>query len=70
MLAHFLHPNIPFGGVNHSGIGKSHGYQSFVAFSNEKSILKQKTGFTALTPLNPPYTKKVRRLVHSLLKYF
>ena len=33
-ILQFTHPNLPFGGVNNSGIGKSHGYYGFLAFSN------------------------------------
>ncbi|MBY0434695.1 MAG: aldehyde dehydrogenase family protein, partial [Cyclobacteriaceae bacterium] len=40
----FTHPNLPFGGVNSSGIGKSHGFYGFQAFSNEKPVLKQRGG--------------------------
>lgn len=38
----FGHPSMPFGGVNNSGIGKSHGEHRFLAFSNQKSVLKQR----------------------------
>jgi aldehyde dehydrogenase (NAD+) len=31
---HFFNSNLPFGGVNASGIGKAHGYHGFLAFSN------------------------------------
>ncbi len=31
-IMHFLHPNLPFGGVNNSGIGKSGGVWGFKAF--------------------------------------
>ncbi len=67
---HFLHHNIPFGGVNNSGIGKSHGYFGFQAFSNEKPILTQRSGFTSFQFFYPPYTSFVRRLINGLLKLF
>ncbi|HEY9046193.1 MAG TPA: aldehyde dehydrogenase family protein, partial [Ohtaekwangia sp.] len=53
---HFLHHNLPFGGVNNSGIGSSHGYFGFLAFSHEKPVMKQKSGFTSIQPFYPPYT--------------
>lgn len=65
----FSHNNLPFGGVNNSGIGKSHGYYGFLAFSNEKSILKQRTGFTSLKMLYPPYTRKVKKMIDIMIKY-
>lgn len=67
---HFLHHNLPFGGVNNSGIGKSHGYYGFLAFSNEKPILKQMNGLTAFSLFYPPYTPFVQRLINWMLKLF
>lgn len=67
---HFLHHNLPFGGVNNSGIGKSHGYHGFMAFSNEKPVLKQMNGFTSFLLFYPPYTPRVQRLINWLLKLF
>ena len=32
-LLGYANPNVPFGGVNNSGIGKSHGWYGFEAFS-------------------------------------
>ncbi len=66
----FSHPNLPFGGVNQSGIGKSHGQYGFVAFSNEKSVLRQKSGWAAPYLLYPPYTKGMKKIVDVLLKWF
>ncbi len=66
---HFLHHNLPFGGVNNSGIGKSHGYYGFIAFSNEKPVLKQRSGLTSFQPFYPPYTKSVKKMMDWLLKF-
>lgn len=55
VMAHFSHPNLPFGGVNGSGIGKSHGEYGFVAFSNERAILKPRFGVDGFKILLPPY---------------
>lgn len=65
----FMNPNLPFGGVNQSGFGKSHGYHGFLAFSNQKSVLKQKTGLTSVKPLFPPYTSLTQNAIDFLLKY-
>jgi aldehyde dehydrogenase (NAD+) len=67
---HFLHHNLPFGGVNNSGMGKSHGYHGFLAFSNEKPVLKQKSGFTSIQAFYPPYTSFSRKLMDWFLKLF
>ena len=69
-ILQFSHPNLPFGGVNQSGIGKSHGQFGFLAFSNEKSVLRQKNGWAAPYLLHPPYTNKMKRTVDLLLKWF
>jgi aldehyde dehydrogenase (NAD+) len=67
---HFLHHNLPFGGVNNSGIGKSHGYYGFLAFSNEKPVLKQKGGLTSVKAFYPPYTAWSKKLMDWFLKLF
>jgi aldehyde dehydrogenase (NAD+) len=67
---HFLHHNLPFGGINNSGMGKSHGYHGFLAFSNEKPVLKQKSGFTSVQAFYPPYTSFSRKLMDWFLKLF
>jgi len=66
----FTHPNLPFGGVNHSGFGKSHGLSGFRAFSNEKSVMRQRGGWVPPYFLHPPYTSKMKRIVDLLLKWF
>ena len=65
----FTHPNLPFGGVNSSGIGKSHGHYGFMAFSNEKPVLRQKSGFSSLYFLYPPYTKVMKKLMDVILRW-
>lgn len=66
----FLNHNLPFGGVNNSGIGKSHGYYGFLTFSNEKPIIKQRSGLTSVQFFYPPYTPWVKKLISGLLKFF
>ncbi len=67
---HFMHPDLPFGGVNNSGIGKSHGHAGFLAFSNEKAVMKQRPGFTTANVFYPPYTATVRKMMDWFLKLF
>lgn len=38
VFSHYLENQLPFGGVNQSGIGSYHGYFGFKAFSHERSI--------------------------------
>jgi aldehyde dehydrogenase (NAD+) len=67
---HFLHHNLPFGGVNTSGIGSSHGFYGFQSFSHEKPVLKQKNGFTSIQAFYPPYTNLSRKIMDWFLKLF
>ena len=66
----FAHANLPFGGVNNSGIGKSHGHYGFLAFSNEKAVLKQKRGLTALSFFYPPYSNVRKKIIELVLKFY
>jgi aldehyde dehydrogenase (NAD+) len=38
-LMHIVNHNLPFGGTGNSGMGKYHGKESFLAFSNKRSIV-------------------------------
>lgn len=51
----FVHPNLPFGGVNHSGIGKAHGEYGYREFTNERAMLKQRRGLTSAMLIYPPF---------------
>lgn len=65
----FMQPNLPFGGVNHSGIGKAHGEFGFIEFSNQKAVLKQRVGLTSAKSLYPPYTGIKQKMVDFMMKY-
>jgi aldehyde dehydrogenase (NAD+) len=66
----FLHHDLPFGGINNSGMGKSHGHFGFITFSNEKPVLKQKNGMTAVQAFYPPFTRRTRQIMDWFLKLF
>ncbi|MDP3340565.1 aldehyde dehydrogenase family protein [Frigidibacter sp.] len=66
-VAQFTHTGLPFGGVNHSGIGAAHGEYGFRAFSHERAILTNHG--SALPLVFPPYTARVKRLI-GLVKRF
>ncbi len=38
-ITHCANPYLPFGGVGDSGMGRYHGHQSFLAFSNHRAVL-------------------------------
>jgi aldehyde dehydrogenase (NAD+) len=69
-VLHFLQHELPFGGVNNSGIGKAHGYHGFLAFTNEKAVMKQRIGLTSLKPIYPPYGRVGKNIIASLIKWF
>lgn len=39
VVLHLTNPNLPFGGVGHSGVGAYHGKYSFDCFSHQRSVL-------------------------------
>lgn len=67
-LVHFLHQNLPFGGVNNSGIGKSHGEAGLRALSHERSVLTDKFSITHW--LYPPYSWPKKKLIEFAVRYF
>ena len=56
-----LIPNLPFGGVGKSGIGKFHGEEGFKNFSNQKSITR-KDNFLDISLRYPPYENVLKLL--------
>jgi len=42
-ISHLANPNLPFGGVGHSGMGAYHGKHSFDCFTRLQSVLKKPT---------------------------
>jgi len=67
---HFNNNNLPFGGVNNSGIGKGHGFFGFEAFSNPRAILKQWAPISGLDAMAPPYTTSKQKLIDLTIKWF
>ncbi len=66
-LIHYAQTNLPFGGVNNSGIGKAGGHFGFLDFSNHRAVIEQKFAPTNL--LYPPYTNKVKKVIDLLMKW-
>ena len=69
-VIHFYQNNLPFGGSNNSGIGKSHGFFGFQAFSNARGIMKQVLPFSGIDLMMPPYTDMKKKLIDLTIKWF
>jgi aldehyde dehydrogenase (NAD+) len=67
-LQQFAQHNLPFGGVNTSGMGNAHGFFGFKAFSHERAVMSAGP-MSALKLLFPPYDARKRRLSELLIKY-
>ncbi len=65
---HFFNNNLPFGGSNNSGIGKSRGWYGFDAFSNARGVYKQNMP-GALDLLMPPYNNFKQKIIDLTLKW-
>ena len=65
-VVQFLHGNLPFGGVNNSGIGSGHGHYGFKAFSHERAVVRTQISSTWM--FYPPYTDLTRKIAKILLK--
>ena len=66
-IIYYGHTELPFGGVNNSGIGKSGGIWGFTEFSNQRAVMRQRFGTFKM--IYPPYTPFVSKLVRFFVKY-
>ena len=67
---HFFNNNLPFGGSNNSGIGKSHGFFGFEAFSDARGVLRQHLPFSAIELMTPPYSNFKQKLIDMTIRWF
>ncbi len=65
-LLHISVPDLPFGGVGPSGMGRYHGQAGFETFSNLKSVLHRRSRPDPRL-LYPPYSRLKERLVRRAL---
>ncbi len=66
---HYYNGNLPFGGVNNSGIGKAHGLFGFKDFSNLKAVTVQRSPFSGIEMMYPPYTNRIKKLIDLTIKW-
>ena len=64
-----MQPNLPFGGINNSGLGQSTGWYGFKAFSHERAIADVK-----IIPVSSmfwyPYTEKTHKMLQWIRRLF
>ena len=65
---HFYNNHLPFGGVNNSGIGKSHGIYGFMEFSNYRPVMNQRFS-GPLELLSPPYTSWKQKMMDLVIRW-
>lgn len=68
VVSHFCHPDLPFGGIRDSGLGRSHGEAGFREFSRERAIFRQPKR-TMMGLLYPPYTATTRKLLDLAVRF-
>lgn len=67
IVVHALDPLLPFGGVNHSGIGSTHGEFGFRSFSHARAVANTLIPLTQL--FYPPYTECVKSLIRLVMRW-
>jgi aldehyde dehydrogenase (NAD+) len=67
-LMQFLHGNLPFGGVNNSGIGNAHGHYGFKTFSHERGVVRTQFSLAATLFKAGEIPPMVRKLIKSAFR--
>ncbi|TNE70605.1 aldehyde dehydrogenase family protein [bacterium] len=67
-IIHFGHPNAPFGGVNNSGFGNTHGWYGFKAFSHEQPVIRN-TKNSPIDLFHPPYKRFHIEAIKKVIKW-
>lgn len=67
-LVHFSNEKLPFGGIGPSGIGRSHGQAGFEAFSNMRTVMRDR--FSPTSVFFPPYSGLKKTLMSIFLRFF
>lgn len=65
-MTSFSNTNLPFGGINNSGMGRSNGRHSFLDFSNHRAVMRRHWLFIGLKVVQPPFSD----LKMKVLKFF
>ena len=65
-VVQFLHGNLPFGGVNNSGIGNAHGEYGFRAFSHERAVVRTRIMLARMFFL--PHKSWTQKIIDLMMK--
>ena len=68
-LMQFLHGNLPFGGINNSGIGNAHGHYGFKTFSHERGVVRTQFSFVATMFTAGEVPMMIRKAMKSAFKF-
>ncbi|MHC8441760.1 MAG: coniferyl aldehyde dehydrogenase [Candidatus Eutrophobiaceae bacterium] len=69
VVMHVLQDDLPFGGVNHSGMGAYHGEEGFRNFSHARSVYHQSPLEKVAGMFRPPYKRReLQRMLSFLIK--
>jgi aldehyde dehydrogenase (NAD+) len=68
-LMQFLHGNLPFGGINNSGIGNAHGHYGFKTFSHERGVVRTQFSFVAKLFAAGEVPLMIRKAMKSAFKF-
>lgn len=68
-LMQFLQGNLPFGGVNNSGIGRAHGHYGFKEFSHERGVVETQFDFAAMLMMPGQVLPIMRKALRAGFKF-
>src|SRR3546814_7729126 len=63
VVMHFAQGNLPFGGVNNSGIGSAHGEFGFKAFSHERAVVRTRFNIATLLYRSEEHKSELQSLM-------
>lgn len=69
-ILNYAESNLPFGGNQHSGMGRYHGYYGFQEFSHTRSVSRKGLLPSTLRLFHPPYNSIKKRMIDILIKLY
>jgi aldehyde dehydrogenase (NAD+) len=62
-------PDLPFGGIQTSGMGRTGGHEGFKQFSNMRSVVRQQTRYNILPLTFPPFGERSLWLARTVQRW-